>query len=144
MEERELINNTFVTILSLPKNENSDDKFLTARLSFLSSLEDSIMGYSLSEVELSEFSKDNLLSVITDFNTGELLYPYYKDMELKNLNETDYIYELLGKVQDLVNWFFKGSHLQFNDILTHYNIRDIESSWYGDVVIIKLRGEKIA
>lgn len=140
MEETKLKNEQFVTVITLPKNEN---EFKITPFAFIASLEDAIMGYSLSEIELHDYSKDNLLGIITDFNTGELRYSYRMDMIAKRSNEMDYIDGLLKEVRDLITWFFEGSHVQFNDIVSDYNIRDIESTFYGDTVIIKLTGEKI-
>lgn len=138
MEIEELKNNQYSLIMTLPKVESN-----VAAHTFLRSLEDCVMGYTLAEVELTDYSECNLFDAITDHQTGELLSEAYQEIMNLHTNPHDYIQNLLWQVQQLINWFLKEEFEKFRLLTEVYNIRDIDSTWYGDKVIMILTGEKI-
>lgn len=142
MDTNELLEKSFSVVMDFsPIRKDVDNVAIYA---FLSSLEDAIMGYSLSELIMEEYSAENLLSNITDFDTGELNIFYFQDMTDKKSNETDYIHQLLLQVNKVVDYFNKEHISKFSLIEETYNIRDISTTWYGNTIVVLLTGEKIS
>lgn len=140
MNTNELLEKSFSVVMDFsPICQDVDN---VAMYAFLSSLEDAIMGYSLSELIMEEYSADNLLTIITDFNSGELIHMYHQDMMNKQTNETDYKLQLLSQVKKIVDYFNQEHLSKFSLIEDTYNIRDISTNWYGNTIIVLLTGER--
>lgn len=119
----------------------SDTSDNVVTYAFLQALELSIMGYSLSDFVLKEFSKGYLEDIIIDFKTGDFKEPFVSDMTLKRLSPVDYTHQLYYQIKDLVDWFYKEEYVKFLVIEENFNIRDIETRLFGSVVIVVLKGE---